>query len=123
MSDRTIDLNIFYREDWDPENGTTWSDTLTIDPYIYETDEYGTRKYETSLLIECTPEETAVIAKHYPENEYGSDWWDFLDNFENIGPASLVELIKTINVGDPSMDMVTATEPTWWVTKNDEMLF
>ena len=123
MSDRTIDLNIFYREDWDPEVGTFWSDTLTIDPYIYETDSYGTRKYETSMLIECTPEETAEIAKHYPEKEYGSDWWDFLDNFENIGPASIVELLKTINLKDPSMDMVTATEPTWWVTKNDEMLF
>jgi hypothetical protein len=123
MSDRTIDLNIFYREDWDPEIGTYWSDTLTIDPYIYETDGYGTRKYETSLLIECTPEETAEIAKHYPEHEYGSDWWDFLDNFENIGPASIVELIKTINLQDPSMDMVTATEPTWWVTKNEDMLF
>jgi hypothetical protein len=123
MSDRTIDLNIFYREDWDAETGTTWSDTLTIDPYIYETDEYGTRKYETSLLIECTPEETAEIVKHYPEHEYGSDWWDFLDNFENVGPASIVELLKTINLQDPSMDVVTATEPTWWVTKNDDMLF
>lgn len=123
MINRTIDLNIFYREDWDPEAGTTWSKTLTIDPYIYEDDEYGTRKYETSLLIECTPEETAVIAKHYPSNEYGADWWDFFDNFKEVGPASIVELINTINVNDSSMDVVTSLDPNWWVTKNADMLF
>lgn len=51
MSNRTIDLNIFFREDWSEEAGTTWSDTLTIDPYIYEQDGHGTRKYEIPLLI------------------------------------------------------------------------
>lgn len=113
---RTIDLNIFYREDWDAEKGTTWSDTLTIDPYIYEQDEHGSRKYETSLLIECTPEETAEIAKHYPPEEYGSDWWDFFDNFKQIGPSNIVELINTINL-DPN------AEPAWHVTKTEDMLF
>lgn len=116
MKERTIDLNIFYREDWDAETGTTWSDTLTIDPYIYESDEYGVRKYETPLLIECTPEETAVIAKHYPGDEYGSDWWDFFENFKELGPQSIVELISTINIEQP-------TEPAWHVTKTEEMLF
>lgn len=120
---RTIDLNIFYRENYEPEIGTWWSDTLTIDPYVYEDDEYGTRKYETSLLIECTPEETAEIAKHYPDNEYGSDFWDFFDNFKEFGPKSIVELINTINLNEPSMDMATSTEPAWWVTKEADMLF
>lgn len=109
MSDRTIDLNIFYREDWDAEKGTTWSDTLTIDPYIYEQDEHGTRKYETSLLIECTAEETAEIAKHYPPEEYGSDFWDFFDNFEQFGPSNIVELIRTISLDKDA-------EPAWNVT-------
>lgn len=113
---RTIDLNIFYREDWSEETGTTWSDTLTIDPYIYEQDEHGTRKYETSLLIECTPSETAEIAKHYPDNEYGSDWWDFAENFLPFAPARVASLIKTVSVE-------TDTEPAWWVTKQDDMLF
>ena len=116
MSNRTIDLNIFYREDWDAERGTTWSNTLTIDPYIYEQDEYGTRKYETSLLIECTPSETAEIIKHYPEDEYGSDWWDFAENFLPNAPVRIASLIKTINL-DPS------TEPAWHVTKTEDMLF
>lgn len=120
---RTIDLNIFYREDWDAEIGTTWSDTLTIDPYIYEQDGYGTRKYETSLLIECTPSETAEIAKHYPAEEYGVDFWDFAENFLEFAPARVASLVKTISLDDPSVDVVTSLEPTWWVTKTDDMLF
>lgn len=116
MSNRTIDLNIFFREDWSEEAGTTWSDTLTIDPYIYEQDGHGTRKYEIPLLIECTPSETAEIVKHYPGDEYGSDWWDFADNFLPNAPARIASLIKTINL-DPS------TEPAWHVTKTEDMLF
>ena len=120
---RTIDLNIFYRENWTEEEGTTWSDTLTIDPYVYEDDNYGTRKYETSLLIECTPSETAEIAKHYPEKEYGSDFWDFAENFLEFAPARIASLIKTINLDEPSMDVVTSLDPAWWVTKEADMLF
>lgn len=106
---KTIDLNIFYRENWEELEGTWWSETLTIDPYIYESDEHGTRKYETELLIECTAEETAEIAKHYPENEYGVDWWDFFDNFKEFGPTRIVDLINTI-----SLDR--KTESAWDVT-------
>jgi len=113
---RTIDLNIFYREDWNEEDGTTWSDTLTIDPYIYEEDEQGTRRYETSLLIECTPTETAVLAQHYPESEYGSDWWDFAENLLQFAPPRIVSLINTISVD-------TDAEPAWHITKTEDMLF
>ncbi len=116
MMERTIDLNIFYREDWTEEEGTSWSDTLTIDPYIYEVDEHGTRKYETPLLIECTPTETKEIAKHYPESEYGSDWWDFAENFLEFAPARIASLIKTINV-------IPDAEPAWHISKTADMLF
>ncbi len=123
LSSRTVDLNIFYREDWTEDDGTTWSDTLTIDPYIYEEDEYGTRKYELDLLIECTPAETAVLAQHYPEQEYGSDWWDFMENLMQFAPPRIASLLKTINLEDRSIDIVTSLDPNWWVTKNDDMLF
>lgn len=123
LSSRTVDLNIFYREDWNEDDGTTWSDTLTIDPYIYEEDEYGTRKYELDLLIECTPAETAVLAQHYPEQEYGSDWWDFMENLMPFAPPRVASLLKTINLEDRSIDIVTSLDPNWWVTKNDDILF
>jgi hypothetical protein len=76
---RTLDLNIFYREHYTTEKGTWWSDTLTIDPYIYESDGYGVRKYETGVLIECDEFETQWLAEQFPEDEYGSDWWVFAD--------------------------------------------
>lgn len=120
---RTIDLNIFYREDWSESEGTTWSETLTIDPYIYESDEYGTRKYELDLLIECTPDETKQIAIHYPDAEYGTDWWDFLENFLPFAPVRVASLLKAIDIEQPSTDVVTSLEPNWWVTKNADMLF
>jgi hypothetical protein len=123
LSSRTVDLNIFYREDWNEDDGTTWAETLTIDPYIYEEDEHGTRKYELDLLIECTPAETAVLAQHYPEQEYGSDWWDFMENLMQFAPPRIASLLKTIDVDAPHMDIVTALDPNWWVTKNAEMLF
>jgi hypothetical protein len=116
MSSKTIDLNIFYREDWDPETEeTTWAPTLTIDPYVYVEDARGTRKYETSLLIECTPAETALIAEHYPQDEYGSDWWDFAENFLAFAPPRIASLIKTINVDD------VLPEPNWWVAMAEEI--
>jgi hypothetical protein len=76
---RVLDLNIFYREDWSPETGTTWSETFTIDPYIYESDGNGVRKYDTDVLIECDAFETQWLAEQFPEDEYGSDWWVFAD--------------------------------------------
>lgn len=112
---RTVDLNIFYREDYTEENGTTWSETLTIDPYIYEDDERGTRKYELNQLIECTPTETKQIAMHYPEAEYGADWWDFAENFLPFAPPRIASLIKAIDIDQNKLD------PTWWITMADEI--
>ena len=79
---RTLDLNIFYREDWTEETGTTWSNTLTIDPYIYESSGSGVYKYDTKVLIECDEFETQWLAEQFPENEYGSDWWVFADQVQ-----------------------------------------
>lgn len=116
MNNRSIDLNMFYREDWDAETEeTTWSNLLTIDPYIYVEDGRGTRKYETPLLIECTWEETKAIAEHYPEDEYGSDWWDFAENFLAFAPERIASLINTINVNE------LPAEPNWWIAMAEEI--
>lgn len=113
---KTIDLNIFYRDlGWDDEKGEQWAETLTIDPYVYVDDARGTRKYETDLLIECTPAETKAIAEHYPQNEYGSDWWDFAENFLAFAPPRIASLIKTINVDEHGL------EPNWWVAMAEEI--
>lgn len=128
MTNKTIDLNIFYREeytpyedwtkesDWYETHGTTWAKTLTIDPYVYVEDSRGTRKYETDMLIECTPAETKAIAEHYPEDEYGSDWWDFAENFLAFAPARIASLIKAIDVDAHGL------EPNWWVAMAEEII-
>jgi hypothetical protein len=88
---RTIDLNIFYREDWSPETGTTWAETLTIEPYIYESVGNGVRKYDTGVLIECDEFETQWLAEQFPMDEYGSDWFIFKD--EVVIPSRRIKRI------------------------------
>lgn len=102
---KCLDLNIFYREDWDEDtNTTTWADTLTIDVYIREEDQHGVRNRETGMLIECTPEETAVIAPHYAEG-YGDDFWDFADNLLEFAPERVASLIKSVDIDKDGTDV------------------
>jgi hypothetical protein len=81
MTSRSIDLNIFYREEWDEETQTSYlSDNLFIDVYDYwqyKDDEgyLNSEHAELGVLIECSPEETKVMRRMYPEEEYGYDWW------------------------------------------------
>jgi hypothetical protein len=83
MDSRVLDLNIFYREDWSPETGTTWSETFTIEPYVRVYDDNGAvYNIETGVLIECDEFETQVLAEQFPMEEYGSDFWVFLDETE-----------------------------------------
>ena len=96
-AERVLDLNIFYREDWTPEGGTTWSPTFTIDPYIYESDGY-VRKHETGYLIECDEYETEYLAKQFPESEYGSDFWVFADEVD-IPTRRIAKVLNSIDLG------------------------
>jgi hypothetical protein len=83
---RTIDLNIFYREEWDKETKTAYSsDNLFIDVYDYWQFRYsdgdgGSDHEELGILIECTPEQTTYIRNQFPEFEYGYDWFTFYDD-------------------------------------------
>lgn len=80
---RDIDLNIFYREEWDESTKAVFSsDNLFIDVYDYwqyrDHDGYeGSDRAELLILIECTPEQTKFIRAQFPEFEYGYDWWSF----------------------------------------------
>jgi hypothetical protein len=109
---RTLDLNIFYREDYSPETGTTWSDTLTIDPYIYVNDSWGTYKYDTDVLIECDEFETQWLAEQFPMDEYGSDWFIFVD--EVVIPSRRIKkLLDSIKIDqshkEPSIVVSSST--------------
>lgn len=112
---RTYDLNIFYREEWDEVNKTAYhTDMLTIEAYIYESDGQGTRKYETGLVFDCDEFETLEIAKQFPVEEYGMDWWIFMD--EVIIPTRrmmriLAQLPELQDLVDLNPDIVVSNEP------------
>jgi hypothetical protein len=80
---REIDLNIFYREEWDEEKQRPYStDNLFIDVYDYwqfrdHDGHTGSDHEELGILIECTLEQSKFIRSQFPEFEYGYDWWSF----------------------------------------------
>jgi hypothetical protein len=93
---------------------------LTIDPYIYESDGNGVRRYETNYyetnyLIECDEFETAYLAKQFPEDEYGSDFWVFAEEVE-MPSRRIAKVLKAIDL-DPeylprsAMTAIQITEP------------
>lgn len=90
------DLNIFFREDWDEENGTTWDDVLTINPVLYMYDSNSSDNHYTDILWTTTFAEARYLRSQYPENEYGSDWTDTISNFIEIAPPRLKALALTL---------------------------
>jgi hypothetical protein len=98
ITNRAIDLNIFYREEWDEVSGRAFtSENIFIDVYDYwqyTHPDHGlcSDHAELGVLIECTPEETAVLRRAYPEQEYGHDWWIHYN--EAVLPVMLHEKIQ-----------------------------
>ena len=86
------DLNIFFKEDWDEDNGTTWDDVLTINPVLYMYDHNSSDNHYTDILWTTTFAEARYLRSQYPENEYGSDWTDTISNFIEIAPPRLKAL-------------------------------
>lgn len=93
---KTYDLNIFfadlgYNEETDQNE---WETRLTIVAYVYQNDA-GVSKTEVATFY-TTEEESVAIRKHFPEEEYGDDWWEFIDNFLPVAPARIASLLKTL---------------------------
>ena len=113
MAERVLDLNIFYREDWSKETGTTWSETFTIEPYVRVYDDNGAvYNIETGILIECDEFETQELANQFPMDEYGSDFWIFAD--EVITPSRrIARVLNRIDLDKPKKNasVLTYTGP------------
>jgi len=111
MEERVLDLNIFYREDWTKEGGTTWASTFTIDPYIRISDADGVRNLETGYLIECDEYETEYLAKQFPEDEYGTDFWIFADEVD-MPTRRIANILKQIDLSQNyNASVLTYTGP------------
>ena len=95
------DLNIFFREDWSEETGTTWDNVITINPIVYTWDGERSDNWYTDILYTTTFAEARFLRSQYPEAEYGMDWTDSLSNFLDIAPPRLKLLLATLpNVND-----------------------
>lgn len=90
------DLNIFFKEDWSEEAGTTWDEVLTINPVLYMYDSNSSDNHYTDILWTTTFAEARYLRSQYPENEYGSDWTETISNFIEIAPPRLKALALTL---------------------------
>lgn len=91
---RTYDLNIFWEEFYDKYLGTWWDDKLTIDVYKYETGFQWSDRQSVGLTFKCTREESLEIIEHFPENEYGSDWFVFIEQVMDKFPERVQNILK-----------------------------
>lgn len=91
------DLNIFFKEEYSEDTGeTTWDNVLTINPVVWSQNEGATDTWYTDIIFTTTFAEARYLRSQYPENEYGSDWTDSLDNFLEIAPTRLKTLLGTL---------------------------
>lgn len=90
------DLNIFFKEDWTHEDGTTWENVITINPVVYSYDRETSDNWYTDILYKTTFAEARYLRSQYPEEEYGTDWTDTLEHFLEIAPPRLVELLREL---------------------------
>ena len=98
MSDeQEWDLNIYFVEDYDVDTDeTTYSDTLRINPVLWMRNGDVTNVEHTKIYIDTTFAETRYLRSQYPENQYGMDWTDSLDEFVRIAPPRLVSLVMAL---------------------------
>lgn len=89
---KTWDLNIYFLE-VEPDE---WLETLKINPCIYISGPEGTDHIYTETVWDLTFAETRYIVSQRPADEWGSDWWEFADNFAEIAPPRIKKLIDLL---------------------------
>jgi hypothetical protein len=112
---RKYDLNIFYREAWDEVNKAAYhTNLLSIEVYIYESNEYGISNYATGLVFDCDEFETLEIAQQFAKKDHGLDWWVFLDNLI-VPTRRIVRILEQLpdldSLGELSPDVAMINKP------------
>jgi hypothetical protein len=91
------DLNIFFEEVWDDHQDEYVPDTvLTINPVVWSEQDGATNTNYTDMIIKTTFAEARYLRSQYPENDYGYDWTDSLENFMALAPVRLKTLLETL---------------------------
>lgn len=103
---RTYDLNIFWEEFYDKRLGTWLDDKLTIDVYLYEADSYGSDHKEVGMTFKCSREESLKIVEHFTEEEYGNDWFVFIEEALPYLPQTVRDVLANL----PELEQPTEGE-------------
>ena len=92
------DLNLFYEDLGPDENGVNqWDDVITISPSIYEIGEHGdTMHHFTDMAFKTTFAEARYISTVRPMDQYGEDWFEFMDEFLQVAPPRIASLLKAL---------------------------
>lgn len=103
------DLNVFYAEEYDDEQGYYWSEQLTIQPskYVAYSDGRVDRRYLESFKLSLA--ETRAIAPDFPMEEWGSDFFISLEAFKEhckALPGRVNQILDTL----PDIDQVKLNE-------------
>jgi hypothetical protein len=119
------DLNVWFEDLGQDDNGNNqWSEIISINPAIYHRDNdtiYSPiRKVHTGIIYKCSPNETTKIRAFRRESEYGTDWWDFADEFSEL------EISKSINdfiasLGDASTIDISKVDDLYHIDSIDKL--
>lgn len=92
------DLNLFYEDLGPDEDGVNqWADVITINPSVYEINEYGeTMHHYTDIIFKTTFAEARYISSVRPIHQYGEDWFEFCDEFMEVAPPRIKSLLGTL---------------------------
>lgn len=99
------DLNVFYAEDYNDEQGYYFEDVFTIQPskYVAYSDGMVNRRYLESFKLSLA--ETRAIAPDFPAEEWGSDFFISLEAFKEhckTLPGRVNQILDTL----PDIDLV-----------------
>jgi len=85
------DINVWFIDLGHDENGINqWEDVITLNPALYILDGEAVTHVYTGILYKCNINETASIREVRSEEEYGYDWWDFIDHLYELNISSSI---------------------------------
>jgi len=85
------DINVWFVDLGHDEHGINqWEDVITLNPALYILDGEAVTHVYTGILYKCNINETASIREVRSEEEYGYDWWDFIDHLYELNISSSI---------------------------------
>jgi hypothetical protein len=99
------DLNIFYKDLGHDEDGVNqWENVFTINPCMYIRDGERCEHVYADESFQATFAETRYIASERPMDEWGDDWFETMENFLEIAPVRIKNILLSLPHADEISD-------------------